>query len=270
MTYGALTMARLGIRTGVLIGVDRPAQGAWELGVLRDAGADVISVALDAGPVFHNQEHPDGRIQTCLSVSDPIPPAAIPASWLAAPCWLLAPVAAELPGAWAGVPPTGACVALGWQGILRHLYPGERVWPLDPGPSALLARADVVGVSRHDLPHGLELDRAASWMRPRSELLLTAGERGGLLLRVEDGRVSGGRRYPGIPTRAEVDPTGAGDTALAGLLCARISGRGDPRMLRRDLHLAALAASLLVEGPGLAGVPSLGAVRRRMADPGSA
>ena len=38
-----------------------------------------------------------------------------------------------------------ACVALAWQGTLRRLVAGERVTPLPPGPTALLARANIVG-----------------------------------------------------------------------------------------------------------------------------
>ena len=45
----------------------------------------------------------------------------------------------------------GACVAFGWQGILRHLVPGERVTPLRPTASPLLARVDICGISRFDL-----------------------------------------------------------------------------------------------------------------------
>lgn len=266
VTYGALTLARLGIRTAVLIGLDRLAGAAWELDILRAAGAQVVSVPLDAGPVFHNQERPEGRVQTCLSVSDPVPALALPGAWRAAPAWLLAPVAAELPEMWAQIPRPDACVAFGWQGILRHLYPGERVWPLDPGPSALVARADVLGVSRHDLPHGLRLDRVAGWMPSQSELLLTAGGAGGVLLTVRDGRIVGGTRYPSIPPRAELDPTGAGDTMLAGLLAARVAARDQGRALGRDLRLGATAASLLVERPGLDAIPTLAAVRRRNAD----
>ena len=97
------------------------------------------------------------------------------------------------------------------------------------------------------------------------EVILTLGSKGSFVV-----TESAVEHAPAKEIGGPVDPTGAGDTALAGLLCARISGRGDARLLSRDLHLAALAASLLVEGPGLAGVPTLGAVRRRMADPGSA
>ena len=265
VTYSALATARLGIRTGVIIGLDPLAWDARELSLLEAAGAEVIRVPLARGPVFNNEERPTGRVQTCLSVSDPVPTDALPPAWRSAPAWLLAPVAAEIPDAWADVPRPSACVAFGWQGILRHLFAGERVWPIDPGPSPLLLRADLVGVSRHDLPHGLLMSDVARWLGSPCELLITAGPQGGLLLRHLHGRVASGRRYHGIPAREEVDPTGAGDTMLAGLLAGRMAGK-DSVVRGHALRIGALASSLLVEGPGLAAVPTLGAVRAREED----
>ena len=69
---------------------------------------------------------------------------------------------------------------------------------------------------------------------------------------------------PGIPVRHELDPTGAGDTMLAGVLAARLvagvdAGRG------RDTLVGAIAAGLLVERPGLDAVPALAAIRDRAA-----
>jgi len=268
VTYSALATARLGIRTGVVIGLDPLARDAHELRLLEAAGAQVIRVPLANGPVFDNEERPTGRVQTCLSVSDPVPADALPAAWRTAPASLLAPVAAEVPDAWADVPRPDACVAFGWQGILRHLYAGERVWPIDPGPSPLLLRADMVGVSRHDLPHGLAMSDVARWLGSPCELLITAGLHGGLLLRYRHGRVASGRRYHGIPAREEVDPTGAGDTMLAGLLAGHLAGsRARPEASARGhaLRIGALAASLLVERPGLDAVPTISAIRARQA-----
>ncbi|CAN5795692.1 PfkB family carbohydrate kinase [soil metagenome] len=264
VTFGALGLARLGLRIGVLLGVDAQAATAHEIDLLRDAGAEVVTVPLAQGPVFLNVETPGGRVQTCGSPSQPIPVEALPAAWRGASTWMLAPVASELPEAWATVPPRDSCVAFAWQGILRHLESGVRVTPLEPGPSALLARADIVAVSRHDLPHDLDLRRVGRWLAPESELLFTAGPLGGLLLRYVDGRIVGGRRYPGVPSRGEVDPTGAGDTMLAGLVAARIALGGSTAQDGRDLRLGAAASSLLVEGPGVGSVPGFGPVRARL------
>ena len=65
-----------------------------------------------------------------------------------------------------------------------------------------------------------------------------------------------------------MDPTGAGDVFLAALAAARI----EPRLVGGrigqgfDLLLAAAAASLVLEGPGMFGVPPRDAVRQRMVE----
>ena len=265
VTYGALALARLGVRTGVLLGLDDEARTAPELDLIRDAGAEIVEVPLAKGPVFRNTETLAGRVQTCNGPSDPVPVAALPERWRETRTWVLAPVASEIHDEWAGAPPADACVALAWQGILRHLEPGVRVRPLEPGPSPLVHRADILAVSRHDIPGDLPLRSIGQWMPPTAELLLTAGLQGGLLVRFRDHRLAEARAYPSVPSPIEVDATGAGDTMLAGLVAARVAGGPDGHRLGRDLHLGALAGSLLVEGPGMNSVPTLGQLKERLA-----
>jgi sugar/nucleoside kinase (ribokinase family) len=76
------------------------------------------------------------------------------------------------------------------------------------------------------------------------------------------------RHYPAIRTHGAVDPTGAGDVFLAALAAARIEPRLVGGRLDRglDLLLAAAAASLVLEAPGLLGVAGRSAVARRMAE----
>ena len=78
VSYAALTLARLGLRVGALIGADRLAAESRELHVLRDAGVDVAVARLDRGPVFINTETPNGRIQHAPQVSEPVLPSALP------------------------------------------------------------------------------------------------------------------------------------------------------------------------------------------------
>lgn len=265
VTYCALACARLGLRTGALIGLDAQALDAHELGLLESAGVDVRRVPLASGPVFRNVELPGGRVQTCLSTAAPVPTEALPDAWRGAPSWLLAPVAAEVPDGWAEVPDDDAVVLFGWQGILRHLVAGERVTKLLPTPSPLLARSDIAGVSRHDIPHDLPLASLLGMLRPGARLLLTAGERGGALLHLDDrGRVQG-RSYPPVPARADVDPTGAGDATLAAILVGRLALGEGSAWEGPAAHLAALAGSLLVEQVGLSAVPTRHAIRERSA-----
>jgi sugar/nucleoside kinase (ribokinase family) len=266
VTYGALACARLGIRTGALVGVDELATDAWELDLLVDAGVDLVRAPLPSGPVFHNYEAPTGRVQLSLGAGAPLPIDGLPGPWRDAGAWILAPVASELPDAWADQPSSMAFVALGWQGILRRLVAGERVTPLRPGPSALVARADMVGVSLHDLGDEPAWSAIFDWLGPGAEVLLTAGVRGGLLLRRGPAGEVAGHRFPPVPARVELDATGAGDVTLAALVCARVAAGATARSRGRDLRLAATVGSLIVEAPGLDAVPTLAAVRRRLAD----
>ncbi|HLA16861.1 MAG TPA: PfkB family carbohydrate kinase [Candidatus Limnocylindrales bacterium] len=257
-------MARLGARTGAVLGVDGLAAGAAELDVIRDTGASLHMVDLEHGPVFENIEQPGGRVQICVATSSRVPAAAVPPAWAAAPVWILAPVADEIGDEWAAVPPVDAVVAVAWQGMLRDLLAGERVRRRVPRASALVARADIVAASHHDIAPGTEVDELLAMLRPGAHFLLTKGAEGGILWRRGSGGRVTARRYPALIPDGVVDATGAGDTFLAALVStwlvpelARLRDRGG------DLRFAAAAGSLVVEGYGLAGVPDLGAVVRR-------
>ena len=271
VSYSALTTARLGLPTAAIVGVDAEAATAAELDVLRDAGVDVHLILLEHGPVFVNIERPEGRLQLCGDRSDPIPIGAVPDAWLAAPGWILAPVAAELPPEWADVPADEALVAVGWQGLLRELAPGQPVRHVDPRPDPIIGRADLVGLSRDDVDRSIPLADLYGLLRRGASLAVTQGDHGGLIVHGAHGDREAAlelRHYPAVPSHAAVDPTGAGDVFLAALAAARI----EPRLVAGrigqgfDLLLAASAASLVLEGPGMLGVPTRDAVRQRMAE----
>jgi sugar/nucleoside kinase (ribokinase family) len=267
-TYAALTTARLGLRTAALIGVDPAAAEAAELDRLREAGVDLRLVRLVEGPVFENRETRAGRVQVCHVAGRSLGVPDVPRSWADAPGWSLVPVAGEVDEGWAAAVPVGGYVALGWQGMLRDLVPGRQVARLAPAPSALLRRADLVGVSHHDLVAGTSLADLAGFLHPGADLLVTEGDRGGLLVRVGADGPEGTVRYRPTATDRETDPTGAGDTFLAALLASvlrpAIAGRARARR-SPDLRFAAAAGSLAVEDVGLAGVPDRAAVLVRRA-----
>lgn len=267
VTFGALALARLGLRTGVVLGLDEEAATARELELIRGAGAEIVEVPLARGPVFTNVETLAGRIQTCGSLSDPVPIEALPDGWEAAPAFVFAPIASEIPDGWVDVPSAAACVAFAWQGILRNLAAGERVTPKAPGPSPFLERADILAFSRHDVPSELSLRDVGAWVGDECDVLLTAGLIGGVLLRMRKGHITNARVYPSVPSLKEIDATGAGDTMLAGIVAARLVAGDEGQRLGRDIRTGAAASSLLVEGPGMNSVPTFAQLLARMSVP---
>jgi sugar/nucleoside kinase (ribokinase family) len=269
VSYGALTLARLGVRTRALVGADAEGSDSSELDLLRSAGAEVSVARLASGPVFRNVETPVGRRQRCLAVSSSLAPRRLPEGWaIGASGVLVAPVAGELDDEWALVPGGAAFVALGWQGALRMLAEGRDVARLAPAARPLLTRANLVGVSVDDVGQEMRLSQLVDLVSAGASVVVTRGDRGGTLLTSRRPARSSLHAYPAIPSNRVVDPTGAGDVFLAALLASIVDadrlGIGDGWGAR--LTFAAAAASLAVEAPGLMGVPGLDAVRRRVAE----
>lgn len=264
-TYAGLTLARLGLRPRVLVGVDALASEAVELDWLRAAGADVRPVVLAEGPVFTNTPTPTGRVQVCTTPGDAIPVEALPPAWREAGLWCFVPVAGELADAWATVPGATADVVLGWQGMLRNLPRGGVVTARAPHPSALLDRARLVALSREDVGPSITVAALLRLIGRPATLVVTEAAEGGIRIDVDAVGQARTRRYPALRSDVVVDPTGAGDAFLAGLIAARLghplagSGRRGT-----DLRLAAALGSLVVERPGLLGVPDVDAVAGRL------
>ncbi|HEX4898134.1 MAG TPA: PfkB family carbohydrate kinase, partial [Candidatus Limnocylindrales bacterium] len=119
-----------------------------------------------------------------------------------------------------------------------------------------------------------------AFLRRGATLVVTDGEGGGEVRRVEVGRARAAARYEAIAADDLVDGTGAGDTFLAGLVAARMGhplasvgprgadgSHGTPGAdgpTEADLRLAAAIGSLTVEDLGVRGVPSLAAVEARL------
>jgi sugar/nucleoside kinase (ribokinase family) len=268
VTYAALTTARLGLRTAAVVGVDAEAALAHELDALRDAGVDILRVDLAEGPIFHNVETPQGRVQTSIAPGVRVPLVGLPASWLASPAWSLVPVADEVGDEWATrIDPT-AMVGVAWQGILRKLVAGQRVERVPPAERAILRRADIVGLSHQDVDPQTSLGTLTSFLHPGARLLVTQGGKGGFLVTTDGDGPREVLRYLPTPTEREIDPTGAGDTFLAALLAVQVRPAiaGSPgRSMSRALRFSAAAGSLAVEDVGLAGVPDRTSVLIRRA-----
>ena len=188
-SYCSLTAARLGLRVGCLLGVDRTAadEAGKELEMLATSGVEVSLVRLDHAPVFENIEVDGHRRQRWLSKSDRIAADALPGKWREAAAWLMVPVAGEIGPEWADAIPAGSVVAVGWQGLLREFAADGWVNRIEPKPSALLRAAGLVAASVDDLAGETRLDELAGFA-PHAAMVLTAGVGGGMAFR--GGRLS--------------------------------------------------------------------------------
>jgi sugar/nucleoside kinase (ribokinase family) len=164
-------------------------------------------------------------------------------------------------------------VALGWQGLLRQLEAGKPVTRVAPAADPLVSRADLIGVSVDDVGTDQRLSGLVDLIRPGATLVVTRGAGGGSALTSHRPSRSTLHAYPAIASDGVVDPTGAGDVFLAALFGSLVSGNAVlgldsavPGSWSARLRFAAAAGSLAVEAPGLDGVPSLEAIRRRAAE----
>ncbi len=132
-------------------------------------------------------------------------------AWRSAHAWMIAPVAAEIPDAWADVPPRDAMVALGWQGLLRVLRAGPEVHHRAPWAAPVVRRANLVGVGVDDIDEATTPGDLTALLRPGATMLLTDGVHGGNAYDVgEGGAIAAVRHWHSIPIREYVDPVGAG------------------------------------------------------------
>lgn len=284
VSYVSLAAARLGIAVRALIGLDRESATAPELDLLREAGVELRPLVFPQAPVFRNVETSRGRKQECLAAGPPLLPRDVPQEWRAAGAWAFVPVLDELGGkGWAGLPGRDAVVAVGWQGLLREARAGGPTHARAPRPDALLERADVTIASEDDLPaSGAGRGGPAGATRlaglfPRAgqALVLTRGVRGGRLL-VRTDRAWRVVRYSAVPGRVVADETGSGDVFLGAYLAMVLdpalagpekpAGRGGT--VRHRLRVAAVAAAMATEGPGLTTVPTRPALLARLAASG--
>ena len=183
------------------------AAAAAELDLLRDAGADLMLVPLDEGPIYHNVETPAGRVQTCVQPGIPLPIPPLPESWLAAPAWELAPVAGEIGDDWAAAIPADAYLGGRLAGLPadpRRRRAGHP--PTAPTASPILARADLVGVSHRDVDPDTPIAALTALLKPGARLVVTRGHEGGLVVVVGGSGPDAVLRYRSTPVRPGARP----------------------------------------------------------------
>jgi len=247
-TYAALTARNLGQQVGVLT------SAAFEPGLVDVLyGAQVARVPAEETTRFVNtygdgsrQQHIEARAELLNAEQLEYLP-----DWRAAGIVHLGPIADELvpemvdafPDALIGVTPQGWMRAWGEDGLIRAVP-----WA---AAEQVLARADAVILSEHDVDHPSVIDRYAALGRL---LVVTRGERGASIHR--DGQW---RHVSAFKAGRQVDPTGAGD-AFAAAYLIHLKKSGDPY---RSAEFACCVASFVIQKRHHAGVPSLEQVDER-------
>jgi sugar/nucleoside kinase (ribokinase family) len=253
--YGALTAARMGMRTAVLTAGD-PAALVPALAPFRDAFAIHILPA-PATTIFENIPTPQGRRQTLHGWAGAILPESLPAAWRHATILHLGPIANELPPeAWADALGTtnGRLTLATPQGWLRRwdaLPSPIRHAPLAL-PDALLDRlgAMVISTEERDVA-----EAAVRRVAVRGLGAITDGPHGVDILR--------GGATTHVPTFAVTvrDETGAGDVFAAAWAVQMARGESPEAAAR----VACAAASLSITAPGPHGIPTAAEVAALLA-----
>ena len=246
--YASVALRRLGLKVAV---VTKMAKGD-EVPVLRDLRREKIEVLCEGGPissVFENTystEHPDDRTQRIRSVGTPFLPEDV--ATIMATSFHFGPLSNQ------DIPlrlltqrsPTARIVSLDVQGMLRPAHAGSVIEQDWPEKQEGLACVDVLKANEKEaviLSGEKMVDRAAATLASfgPKEVVITMGSRGSLIY-------AGGDLYriPCYRPRKIEDPTGCGDTYMAGYLYQRLKGAA-PEMAGR---FAAAMATLKVEGSG--------------------
>jgi len=246
--YAGLLAQRLGWQTFVLTA------GAADPPEL--AGVHLLRLPALVSTRIRNVYEGGRRRQAVLSRAPDLGPELVPAELLDCQAVLLGPVAGEVPPQMASLfagRRLGACA----QGWLREVGPDGAVRPRSPScwqGEAVLEHAWALFISDEDLPPEEAPAALEGWSRRVPVLAFTRGEKGAeVCYRGE------WRHIDAFPART-VDPTGAGDVFAAAFLIAAQEGAD----VWGAARFASAAASLVVEGEGVAGVPERAQIEQRL------
>ena len=254
VSYASLLARNLGLRTAVLTSCSSEVP----LGDLLP-GVDLHIVASERTTQMRNVYSDAGRREQWVPQRASVLTAKhLPAPWREARIVLLGPVAGEIDDSLAGSFGERSIVGLGAQGWLREIGADQRVRPVAPADwqaAGLLEAADALFLSDEDLPIEDAPAALAEWGTHVDVVAFTRGYGGAdVCFRGE------WRRFEAFPAQP-VDLTGAGDVFAAGFL-ACYAETGDPWEATR---YGSAAASLVIEGVGVEGVPSREAIEARLA-----
>ena len=260
VTFAALTAYRLGLVATITTCADAELQA--ELPVrLPEIGLAVRTSS--ATTAFVNIYHEGFRTQYLRARADQLQVEDVPEAWRKAPIVLFGPLNQELSPSLVRLFPRhpGSIFAATPQGWLRRWDEDGRVWPA-PWIAAgeILPLLDVLILSHDDLlpfANGNRTDADAmlsQWSMQVPLLVATDGKYGATLFQhgFEE-------RFPAYRAR-EVDPTGAGDVFAAAFLVS-YHRHSDPR---KAVDFANCVASLSIENVGIAGIPTMEMVRKRI------
>lgn len=225
--YTSMALRSLGLDVAVITKVASEDHD-HVLNPLKRAGIVVYCQESERTTSFENiyvRENPDVRTQRVTAIAPPFSPSDMP-SISTAICHVgpltSADVSLELLKA---LSPRANLISLDVQGLLRRVTNGE-VRETDWKDKAEgLGYVDILKANEHEarvLSGEDDVEKAAvglSSFGPK-EIIITRGSRGSIIL--ADGSVY---RIPSVPPRRVVDPTGCGDTYIAGYLYQRITSR---------------------------------------------
>lgn len=225
--YTSMALTSLGLDVAVITKVASEDHD-HVLNPLKRAGIVVYCQESERTTAFENiyvRDNPDVRIQRVTAIAPPFSPGDIP-SISAAICHVgpltSADVSLELLKA---LSPKANLISLDVQGLLRRVINGE-VRETDWQDKAEgLGYVDILKANEHEarvLSGEDDVEKALvglSSFGPK-EIIITCGSRGSIIL--VDGSFY---RIPPVPPKRVVDPTGCGDTYVAGYLYQRIKSR---------------------------------------------
>ncbi|MEX1194302.1 MAG: PfkB family carbohydrate kinase [Dehalococcoidia bacterium] len=253
-SYASLLAHKFGLRTAVLTSCSDDLPLADLL-----PGIETCVVPGEHTTQFRNVYEAGGqRRQSIPQRAAPLTAADLPAEWRDARIVLLGPVIAEVDASLAAAFSPETLVGAGAQGWLRETTADGAVRPIPYGrwdARPLLEHTRALFLSDEDLPFDDAPVALAEWGALVEVLAFTRGYGGAdVCHRGEWRRID---PFPANPT----DLTGAGDTFAAAFLI-RYAETGDPWDAAR---YAAAAASLVIEGAGVEGVPTREMVEGRLA-----
>jgi 1D-myo-inositol 3-kinase len=253
VAYASALASSLSRRTAVLTSASTDVDVASLL-----PGVDCHVVPSATTTRFYNTYEDGRRRQRVSQRAAPIAVTDLPAAWRDASIVLLGPLVAEIDDALAAAFPQ-AIVGVGAQGWLREIGPDTIVRPVAPerwDSSLLLKHADALFLSDEDIPAGSTDAAIDRWRGSARIVAFTRGDRGADVY--ADGEL---RHIDAFPARV-VDLTGAGDVFAAAFLI-RLKESGD---VWESTRFAACAASHVIEGEGLAGIPTRVQIETRLGD----